>query len=356
MEQKEAKPWGIWLTAMLLALAMVCSLAAAALGWHRPAEAAECFGAQRRYVVPVGHTVSIKLFSRGVMVVGLADVATEQGDTSPARQCGLRTGDIITHIDGRQVDTIEEVQSLLQAAGGETMAIQLTRGGRMVETETAAVQCMNDGSYRLGAWIRDSMAGIGTITYYDPDSGKFAALGHGINDIDTKLLMPLESGAIMGARVSDVQTGQKGTPGELHGTFDLEQDLGTLYANTDCGVFGVTSGAGGCFAGEAVPVAAKREVKVGAATILSNVEGDSVEEFDVEILRIYRCTGQDSRSMMIRVTDEDLLARTGGIVQGMSGSPILQDGKLVGAVTHVLVNDPTCGYAIFADTMLEAGA
>ena len=193
---------------------------------------------------------------------------------------------------------------LLQAAGGETMAIQLTRGGRMVETETAAVQCMNDGSYRLGAWIRDSMAGIGTITYYDPDSGKFAALGHGINDIDTKLLMPLESGAIMGARVSDVQTGQKGTPGELHGTFDLEQDLGTLYANTDCGVFGVTSGAGGCFAGEAVPVAEKSEVKVGAATILSNVEGDSVEEFDVEILRIYRCTGQDSRSMMIRVTDE----------------------------------------------------
>ena len=165
------------------------------------------------------------------------------GTPPPARQCGLRTGDIITHIDGRQVDTIEEVQSLLQAAGGETMAIQLTRGGRMVETETAAVQCMNDGSYRLGAWIRDSMAGIGTITYYDPDSGKFAALGHGINDIDTKLLMPLESGAIMGARVSDVQTGQKGTPGELHGTFDLEQDLGTLYANTDCGVFGVTSGA-----------------------------------------------------------------------------------------------------------------
>lgn len=355
MEQKEAKPWGIWLTAMLLTLAMMCTLAAAALRWP-PAGAVECFGGQRQYVVPVGHTVGIKLFSRGVMVVGLADVATEQGEASPARQCGLRTGDIITHIDGRQVDTIEQVQSLLQAAGGETMAIQLTRGGRMVETETAAVQCMNDGSYRLGAWIRDSMAGIGTITYYDPDSGKFAALGHGINDIDTKLLMPLESGAIMRSTVSDIRTGEKGTPGELHGTFDLERDLGTLYANTDCGVFGVASGESECFAGQAVPVAKKSEVQVGPATILSNVEGDAVEEFDVEILRIYRCTGQDSRSMMIRVTDEDLLARTGGIVQGMSGSPILQDGRLVGAVTHVLVNDPTCGYAIFADTMLEAGA
>ncbi len=355
MEQKEAKPWGIWLTAMLLVLAMAGAMAAAALGWH-PA-AAECFGAgERRYVVPVGHTVGIKLFSRGVMVVGLADVATEQGEASPARQCGLRTGDIITHIDGRQVDTIEEVQSLLQAAGGEVMAIQLTRGGRMVETETAAVQCMNDGSYRLGAWIRDSMAGIGTVTYYDPDSGKFAALGHGINDIDTKLLMPLESGAVMDAKVSDVQAGRKGTPGELHGTFDLEHDLGTLYANTDCGVFGVTGGENPWAAGQAVPVAKKSEVQVGPATILSNVDGDAVEEFDVEILRIYRCSGQDSRSMMIRVTDGDLLSRTGGIVQGMSGSPILQDGKLVGAVTHVLVNDPTCGYGIFADTMLSAGA
>lgn len=355
MEQKEAKPWGIWWTAMVLSLALVCSLAAAALQLGQPGESVECFGQQRQYVIPVGHTVGIKLFSRGVMVVGLADVTTEHGEESPARQCGLRTGDIITHIDGRQVDTIEEVQSLLQAAGGEPMAIQLTRGGRMVETETAAVQCMTDGSYRLGAWIRDSMAGIGTITYYDPDSGKFAALGHGINDVDTKLLMPLESGAIMGSRVSDVQVGQKGTPGELHGTFDLDQDLGTLYANTDCGVFGVTAGDSTAFSGEKVPVAKKSEVKVGEATILSNVEGDQVEEFDVEILRIYRCGAQDSRSMMIRVTDEDLLAKTGGIVQGMSGSPILQDGKLVGAVTHVLVNDPTCGYAIFADSMLEAG-
>jgi len=354
MEQKEAKPWWIWLTAMLLGMAVLLMLTGAALA-HEGGEAPEavaCLASGEKRLVPVGQTVGIKLFSRGVMVVGLADVATEDGEASPARQCGLRTGDIITHIDGCQVDSIEEVQSLLQAAGGERLAIQVSRGGRLVETETAAVQCMTDGSYRLGAWIRDSMAGIGTITYYDPDSGKFAALGHGINDIDTKLLMPLESGGIMGSTVTGVQMGQKGTPGELHGKFDLERDLGTLYANTDCGVFGVTQE--DVFSGKALPVAKTSEIKVGEATILSNVEGDQVKEYQVEILRVYRCTGQDSRSMMIRVTDPELLEKTGGIVQGMSGSPILQNGKLVGAVTHVLVNDPTCGYAIFAETMLDA--
>ena len=358
MEQKEARPWWIWLTAAVLSLALVWTLAGTAFSLLRPTAAA-CFSFGKteteRTVIPVGRTVGIKLFSRGVMVVGLTDVATEDGAESPARACGLRTGDIITHIDGQQVDSIEQVQSLLQSTGGEELAIQLTRGGRMVETTAAAAQCMTDGSYRLGAWIRDSMAGIGTITYYDPESGKFAALGHGINDVDTKLLMPLESGAIMGSSVTDVQTGAKGTPGELHGKFDLDRDLGTLYANTDCGVFGVTDGADDRFTGDPVPVAKAGEVKVGAATILSNVEGDKVESFDVEILRIYRCTGQDSRSMMVRVTDPELLEKTGGIVQGMSGSPILQNGKLVGAVTHVLINDPQCGYGIFAETMLDAG-
>ena len=173
MEQKEAKPWGIWLTAMLLSLAMVCSLAAAAVHWGRSVETAECFGQQRQYVIPVGHTVGIKLFSRGVMVVGLADVTTEHGEESPARQCGLRTGDIITHIDGRQVDTIEEVQSLLQATGGETMAIQLTRGGRMVETETAAVQCMTDGSYRLDVYKRQVPKVVDTTAAGDTFLGYF---------------------------------------------------------------------------------------------------------------------------------------------------------------------------------------
>ncbi|MBR1779998.1 MAG: PDZ domain-containing protein, partial [Oscillospiraceae bacterium] len=309
MEQKEARPWLVRLMAMLLALSL------AALGSFerldtRAGGAVACLGGgtQTRYVVPVGRAVGIKLFARGVMVVGLSEVTTSSGESSPAKDCGLREGDIITHIDGHQVDSIEAVQTILRTSMGEPLSLQVSRNGRHVETEAAAVQG-SDGSYKLGAWIRDSMAGIGTITYYDPQSGKFAALGHGINDVDTHLLMPLESGAIMGAEVVDVQAGTKGTPGELHGSFDLEHDLGTLYANTECGVFGVTEE--DTFDGQALPVATIEETRVGEATILANVDGDAVREYSVEILRVYRCTGQDSRSMMLRVTDPELLAKTG---------------------------------------------
>ena len=352
MEQKEARAWRGWIWVMLLGVLAALLVGTGQKLWQAGRSGAvECFGEKTKMVIPVGETVGIKLFSRGVMVVGLADVVTQDGNRSPARECGLRTGDIITHIDGRQVDTIEQVQTVLCRCCGDEMEIRLTRGGRTVEISAAAVQSKKDGSYRLGAWIRDSMAGIGTVTYYDPDSGKFAALGHGINDVDTKTLMPLESGAIMDSTVTDVQQGEKGCPGELHGSFQTE-DLGTLYANTECGVYGVADRS--VFSGKAVPVAKVSQIKVGKATILSNVEGDTVQEYEVEILRIYRCMGQDSRSMMLRVTDERLLEKTGGIVQGMSGSPILQNGRLVGAVTHVLVNDPTCGYGIFAETMLDA--
>lgn len=349
MEQKEVRPWGMWLLGMLAGLLSVWLL----LGCAVKGASVPCLSDSGvKTVIPVGKAVGIKLFSRGVMVVGLADVATDEGTRSPAKECGLKTGDIITHIDGEQVDSIEEVQEILQSARDAELELTLRRDGKHLETQTAAVQCMTDGSYRLGAWIRDSMAGIGTVTYYDPETGKFACLGHGVNDVDTRLLVPLQSGAVMESTVVEVEPGVKGDPGELHGRFVLTEDLGTLYANTDCGVFGTVPE--GVFGGTPVEVAKAGEVKTGKATILANVDGDRVEEFEIEILRVYRLSGQDSRSLMLRVTDEALLAKTGGIVQGMSGSPILQNGKLVGAVTHVLVNDPTCGYGIFAETMLEA--
>ncbi len=305
-------------------------------------------------LVPVGHTVGIKLFSQGVMVVGLSDVVTESGEQSPARECGLQQGDIITHIDAQPVDTIEEVQTVLQESGGEEVELSISRQGRNLKAQTAAALCSRDGSYRLGAWIRDSMAGIGTVTYYDPNTGKFAALGHGINDVDTHLLIPLQSGGVMRSTVADVRAGEKGKPGELHGRFDLSRDLGSLYANTDQGVFGKLEE--DVFGGKPIPVAKPEEVQVGKATIRCNVSGDQVEEFEVEILRVYPVSDGNDRSMMVQVTDPRLLEKTGGVVQGMSGSPIIQNGKLVGAVTHVLVNDPTKGYGIFIDNMLAAAA
>ena len=302
-------------------------------------------------VIPLGKAVGIKLFSDGVLVVGLSSVETQTGACSPGKDCGLKTGDIITHVNGNEVDTIEEVQSLVREQAGEPLTIQAVRGQRQLQLTVEPAE-NQQGEYQLGVWLRDSMAGIGTMTFYDPDSGVFAALGHGINDVDTSMLMPLESGSIMPASVSEVKKGASGSPGELHGQFDLTQDLGTLYANTNLGIFGQMPQENVSAELEPVPVATRDQIEEGPATILSNVRGDEVEEFEVEIVRLYP-EGDGTRSLMLQVTDPDLLETTGGIVQGMSGSPILQNGRLVGAVTHVLVNDPTRGYGILAENMLR---
>lgn len=307
----------------------------------------------QHWVIPLGRTVGIKLFSDGVMVVGLSEIATAEGMASPAAACGLQAGDIITHINSEDVDSIEEVQSLLQDLSGEKMSLRILRDDKQIQLTAQAAQCSADGAYKLGAWIRDSMAGIGTTTFYDPQSGVFGALGHGINDIDTSLLMPLQSGSIMYASVTSVKKGVSGNPGELQGSFEVTHDMGELYANTPGGVFGTLSDQTLVDGGQLVPVAFRKEVKTGTATILSNIAGNSVEEYTIEILRIYPAEEGKTRDMMIKVTDPRLLETTGGIVQGMSGSPIMQNGRLVGAVTHVLVNDPTQGYGILAEHMLD---
>ena len=304
-------------------------------------------------VVPMGRAVGIKLFSNGVLVVGISSIETEAGSRCPGKACGLREGDVITHVNGGEVDTIEEVQAAMARHTGEPLTIQALRGRKRMQLRAAPVENRR-GVYQLGVWLRDSMAGIGTMTFYDPDSGLFAALGHGINDVDTAVLMPLEAGAIMGATVTDVKRGRSGDPGELHGTFDLTEDLGSLYANTRMGIFGTIPAEKRLEQSrEAVPVADRGEVHPGPAAILSNVRGDRVEEFSIEITKITG-EGDGTKNMTLKVTDPELLKLTGGIVQGQSGSPILQDGKLVGAVTHVLVNDPTRGYGIFIENMMDA--
>lgn len=298
-----------------------------------------------RTLVPVGHTVGIKLFARGVVVVKLSE------GTTPAKSSGLQKGDVILKCNGVQVASTEQFQSLLQSTGGGSADLQVRRGSTSVTMEVAPTQ-NDEGAWSIGAWIRDSMAGIGTMTFYDPASGVFGALGHGITDTDTALLMPFSTGSILPSTVKAVKKGQPGEAGELRGNFDLTGDLGALYANTDSGIFGTLEAAkvpGG--AGEALPVADPTEVRPGKAVILSNVEGDAVREYDVEILKVLN-GASDGRDLLLSVADPELIAATGGIVQGMSGSPILQNGKFVGAVTHVLLNDPTKGYGIFVENML----
>jgi len=303
-------------------------------------------------VVPVGRAVGIKLFSDGVVVVGTSDIVTEGGKINPAKACGLKEGDIITHINATEVDTIEEVSALLQQLAGESMSISAIRGDTSVELTAQAVRCSADGAYKLGAWIRDSMAGIGTVTYYCPETGAFGALGHGINDVDTALLMPLDSGEILPANVSGVRKGETGKPGQLKGVFDTSATLGQLECNSACGVFGRLERED-WLTGSAMETAARDEVRAGDAVILSNISGDTVERYEIRILKVYPESGSEGRDFLIEVTDPRLLEATGGIVQGMSGSPIIQKGKLVGAVTHVMVDNPRQGYGIWIGDMLE---
>ena len=340
----EARPWG---AAALLQLMLAVFLVFALL-LPLPALAA----APER-LVPVGRAVGIKLFSDGVVVVGTSEVATGRGKVNPAKECGLREGDVITHINSTEVDSIEEVTALLQELEGQPMSIRAVRRDRQVQLTARAVFCPAEGPYKLGAWIRDSMAGIGTVTYCDPATGAFGALGHGINDVDTALLMPLERGSILYATVAGVKKGAVGAPGQLKGAFDGLTTLGSLTANTDGGVFGSLADGGGWVSGEAVEVAARGQAHTGSAVILSNIAGDSVEAYTVEITKVFRKSEGDCRDYMLTVTDQRLLDATGGIVQGMSGSPILQDGRLIGAVTHVLLDDPRQGYAISMERMLE---
>lgn len=332
-----AKPLLRGLTAVLAAVMLMASVPMAA-AVETP---------QSRCLVPVGHTVGVKLFSKGVLVVKLPEGA------SPAKDCGLKSGDVIVSCGGTAVQSTEQFRTLLQAAGEEPTALQVKRGGRQVTLSVAPEQ-NEQGDYAIGAWIRDSMAGIGTVTYYDPATKTFGALGHGITDMDTAVLMPFSSGSVLPSTVKAVKRGEAGCAGELRGDFVLEEELGTLDANTSAGIFGqMEADSADWLCGPALPVAEKSEVKPGKAIIRSNVRGDEVREYEIEILKILP-NSADGRDLVISVTDPELIAATGGIVQGMSGSPICQNGKLVGAVTHVLLNDPTRGYGIFIENMLEA--
>ena len=326
-------------TALLLAILLGLSLCGRT-AWAQEAD---------RQLIPMGRAVGIKLFADGVLVVATSKL--NEGERSPAEDCGLKEGDLILRINAEEIQSTEHLQSILQESGEEPLTLTVRRGSTTSEVETRPVLC-GDGVYRLGVWIRDSMAGIGTLTFYDPETGQYGALGHGITDVDTHVLMPLSSGSIMETTVKAVKKGQRGDPGELKGDFSVQKDVGTVSANTDAGIFGVAEESAFANAGEAIPVAEPDEVRLGPATILCTISGDETESYEVEIVRL--CPDKrDMRNLLLRVTDRRLLDTTGGIVQGMSGSPIIQSGKLVGAVTHVMVNDPTQGYGIFLENMLN---
>ena len=263
-----------------------------------------------------------------------------------ARTAGLKIGDEIVQIDTTTIDCTEDVRRALEGCDGDAELI-VRRGNRRCTVTVPTRQ--SDSGPRLGVYLRQGIAGIGTITFYDPDTRRFGALGHGVSGLDGTQLLMLQSGYLVRASVAEVRTGTRGTPGELHGIFDVTDAVGTVEKNTACGIFGTLSQPK---PGEAVQTAPASAVTTGAAEILSNVDGEQVQRFSIRIDRVDP-DAKNGRNLLITVTDEALLAKTGGIVQGMSGSPILQNGKLVGAVTHVLVNDPTMGYGVLIENMLE---
>ena len=297
----------------------------------------------RPMLVPCGTPFGIKLRTDGVIAVSV-------NEDSPADECGIREGDLILAVNGKEVSSNSEICSAIQLSPEECEII-LRRGDS--EKLMTAVPYEDCGIYKIGIWVRDSAAGIGTMTYYDPADGSYGGLGHPVSDVTTGTLMPLASGEITAADIGGVTASIPGEPGELCGTLRANSTIGTIDLNTQCGIFGSVASAP--TDSKAIPMAFRQEVRTGCATMLTTVDGSTPQEYDIEIEHINICDMESSKSMVIRITDERLLDITGGIVCGMSGSPILQDGRLVGAVTHVFLNDPQRGYAVFCETMLEHG-
>ena len=308
--------------------------------------------ASTKTLIPLGQTIGIKMFSGGAMIVGFASPEAAGGE-SPAEGCGLKIGDVIEGVDGKPVGCNEELSKILSLKKSDGAVFSVRRGDAELEITVNGLIPLDGGGYRLGAWVRDSMAGIGTVTYVDPGTGEFGALGHGVCDIDTGELMPFNNGSTMSSNVVGIFKGRKGEPGLLRGEFDLKKDNGILYRNTEKGIFGKLTDEEMYSGLEAYEIAAINEVKCGRAEIISNIEGSSKCHYEAKITEIIDKEAK-TKNFIIEVTDKRLIEKTGGIVQGMSGSPIIQDGKLVGAVTHVLVNDPTRGYGIFIENMLDA--
>ena len=306
---------------------------------------------QRRTVQLGGTPFGVKMFTDGALVVAFSDIYTVHGSENPAKEAGLRLGDLITQANGIPVRTNEELTDAIAAAAGGSVELRYLRGQNQMICTLTPVRERGTDAPRAGIWVRDSSAGIGTLTFADTEHGTFAGLGHAVSDSDTGTDLTLLTGEAVSVTITGCRRGSAGSPGELRGEFGGQQPFGDIKANTSTGVYGVLTNS--AQAGENIPVANLQEVYPGEAEIVTTISGQTAQRFAVRIERVNMTASDPNRNLLLRITDPELLRATGGIVQGMSGSPIVQDGCLVGAVTHVLVNDPTRGYGIFAATMLK---
>ena len=309
----------------------------------------------RTTVIPVGNIAGLKLYTSGVLVVGMSEIEGEDSKIyKPYENTGIEEGDTIIKINDNEINTTDELIEKINMSKGEKVEIEYIHDEETKECSITPVKTSAE-EYKLGLWVRDSAAGVGTVSFYEPDTHIFGALGHGITDIDTGDLLNIAKGEFVTAKILDIKKGEDGNPGKIQGTVEEQETIGEISKNTEFGIYGKIKNISSLNidTSKEMEVALRDEIQLGKATILCSLDNQTVGEYEIEITKINKENNYNNKSMEIKVTDEKLIEKTGGIIQGMSGSPIIQNGKFIGAITHVLVNSSTEGYAIFGDLMLK---
>ena len=305
-------------------------------------------------VIPVGEIVGIKLYTSGILVVGTSTIEGIDGIMhKPFEGTEIEEGNSIIAINGNNVNNTKELIEAINMCNGEKIEITYKNNNEERRCEITPIMDINK-EYKIGLWVRDSAAGVGTVTFYSEDTKTFAGLGHAITDVDTGDIIKVSSGEIDSVNIVSIVKGKEKEPGKIQGAIKGNSIIGNVYKNTEYGIYGIIKDSASLKIDnlKKLNVADRHEISLGEAYILSNVDGE-LKEYKIEIQRTYLNNNYDNKSMLIKVIDEELLSQTGGIIQGMSGSPIIQNGKFCGAITHVFVNDPTIGYAVFADRMIQ---
>ena len=301
-------------------------------------------------VIPMGKAIGMKMYTEGVLVVGMSEIEGQK----PYENSGIEAGDQIIEVNNKKVSSTDELIECVNNSNGNNVEIKYISEQ---EEKTANLEPVktSENEYKLGLWVRDAAAGVGTLTFYEPSTGQFGALGHGINDVDTYELIDIASGELVTTKILEIVKGADGAPGEMRGSIDNGTTIGRITKNTSFGVYGNVENFYKINQNNAkeVEVANRTEIKTGKAEILCELENGQTNSYEIEIQKIFLDNNENNKSMLIKITDEELLEKTGGIIQGMSGAPILQNGKFIGAVTHVLVNDSEMGYAVFGDLMIK---
>lgn len=302
-----------------------------------------------------GNSVGVRVSTEGVLAVGYSDITTGSGEVeSPAQNGGIQIGDRLISVNGNKIKNSKDLSKKINESKSENVEILLERNGEEI-TKNINLSKNGDGDYKIGLWVRDSTAGVGTLTFYDKESGKYGAIGHPITDSETEKILSIKNGDLLNSSIISIKKGVKGNPGELRGIFSSDKKpIGNVTGNTQCGIFGSMNKENlKNINNKTYKVGWRDEIQPGSAQIITTIDEEGPKLYDIEIMKLAKQDSISTKSMVIKITDERLLEKTGGVVQGMSGSPIIQNDKIIGAVTHVLVNKPEVGYGIYIEWMLK---